>query len=62
MLMRKSTKTLVDALKSLRLTDLQRVSSDQPDVDTSVAVWAAQRSADLLERAIGEPIEVVAGG
>ena len=33
-----------------------------PDVDASVAVWAAERSAELLEEAIGEPIEVVAAG
>jgi len=34
--------------------------TEGPDVDASVAVWAAQSSAELLEDAIGESIEVVA--
>ncbi|MBA2794521.1 MAG: Ppx/GppA family phosphatase [Thermoleophilaceae bacterium] len=39
-----------------------RAITSAPEVDASVAVWAAQRSAELLEQAIGEPIEVVAAG
>jgi len=37
-----------------------RAVTSATNVDASVAVWAAQRSAELLEAAIGEPIEVVA--
>ncbi len=36
------------------------VEADAPGRDLSVAIWAAQRSADLLGDAIGEPVEVVA--
>ena len=51
----------VEISKRRRAWRIRAVKSD-PDVDASVAVWAAERSAELLEEAIGEPIEVVAAG
>ncbi len=38
---------------------LRAVTDGNPGSDTSVAIWSAQRTTDLLAAAIDKPIEVV---
>ena len=40
---------------------LRAVTGDDPSSDPSVAIWSAQRTADVLAAAIDKPIEVVDG-
>ena len=40
---------------------LRPVTSGEPGSDPSVAIWAAQRNADVLAKAIDRPVEVVGG-
>ena len=47
--------TLDRAEEGVRLYAL----SNGSDADPTVALWAAQRSSDLLARAVGEPVEVI---
>ena len=41
---------------------LQLVTDGGPPSDTSVAIWSAQRNSEVLESAIGKPVEVVGPG
>ena len=41
---------------------LRAVASGEPGSDPSVALWSAQRNADILAAAIGRPVEVVGVG